>query len=601
MSLRCFVATQQNRPCWNSLWAAAIWWSAAAGGNLAAAEADQPPLAVRTRIVLAGDSTVTKESGWGMGFAACAADDVQVINLARGGRSSSSFREEGLWDQVLAEKPDWVLIQFGHNDEPGHPGKENKPDVGYRAQLERYVEEARAAGARVVLITPLCRRQWGKTPRTRARIVSSLDPYADVVRQVAEEKEVALIDLHFRSQEVYQSLGPEGCTLISPVKPTGQLDGTHLNEAGAVMFGSMVAMDCRSYVPGLTNCFPTSKLMELQQTHRPPSLERGGRTHDRHREAAGPPRAQGPVDVTVARDGSGDYLTVQEAIDAVPANNADRAAIRIKPGVYMGQIVVPASKPNVTLLGDDRAQSILSYALTVHDPIPPGVSRGLAGYGVVVLGDGFQAANLTIRQVAGDHGQAIALRIDGDRAVLQGCSLVGWQDTVRLERGRHYLRDCFIEGRVDYIYGGAAALLENCTAHTKGNGYVTAASTPREQPWGYAFVNCRLTGTKPQSVLFGRPWRPYARVALVNCEMDDSINPVGWDNWRNPENEQTARYAEYGSTGPGADMSRRVEWARTLTDAEASEISAQTVLGGDDGWDAVAEADRLRAAVAAGK
>jgi pectinesterase len=546
--------------------------------------------APRTNIVLVGDSTVTDDAGWGAGFAACCADDVNLTNLARGGRSSSSFRDEGLWKRALELKPDWILIQFGHNDEPGHPGRENAAEEGFRANIERYVDEALAAGARPVLVTPISRRQWSKAAGEEGRIASSLAPYAAVVRNVAQAKGVPLIDLHDRSIEVYQSLTRRGCELISPRKDNGAWDGTHLNRAGANLFGPLVAMDCRGTIAEMKDFFPTSKLMELQSTERAPAMRDAAAEGPRpDRRDGSQPTPQGERTIVVAADGSGDFRSLQEAIAAAPDNNADRTTIRLRRGVYMGQIVVPRWKPNISLVGDDRERSIVSYALSVHDPVPPGMRRDLAGYGVVVFADGFRAANLTIRQVSGDHGQAIALRIDGDRAIVRDCNLLGWQDTVRLERGRHYVRNCHIEGRVDYIYGGATAVLENCTIHTKNDGYVTAASTSREQAWGYVFLNCTLTGTRPNCVFLGRPWRPFASVTYVNCAMDESIRPAGWDNWRNPANEATARYAEYGSTGPGANPQARVAWSKQLAEAEAKVITAASVLGGEDGWDAAGD------------
>jgi pectinesterase len=551
---------------------------------------DASPTEHRAHIVLCGDSTVTDDAGWGAGFAACVGDGIKCTNLSRGGGSSSSFRDEGRWAEALALKPDWILIQFGHNDEPGHPGRENQPEEGYRANISRYVDEAIAAGAHPVLVTPISRRQWGKTDNDRDRIVSSLAPYAAVVRDIARAKNVLLIDLHDRSIEVYQSLTQRGCEMIATRKENGAWDGTHMNRAGASMFGPLVAMDCRGTIPGMKDFFPTSKLMQLQSSERAPSMgdeERPGPRSGPMRP--GDPTPQGERTITVARDGSGDFRTLQEAIAAVPDNNADRTTIRVQPGVYMGQIVVPRLKPNITFLGADRETSIISYALSVHDPVPPGVRRDLAGYGVVIRADGFRAANLTIRQLSGDHGQAIALRIDGDRAIVRDCNLLGWQDTARLERGRHYLRDCYIEGRVDYIYGGATALLHNCICHTKNDGYITAASTDRNQAWGYVFLNCKLTGTGKANVFLGRPWRPFASVTYVNCEMDESIRPIGWDNWRNPKNEATARYYEYGSTGPGANPQARAPWSHQLTETEAKEITPAKVLAGDDNWDPLAD------------
>jgi pectinesterase len=536
-------------------------------------------------VVLVGDSTVTDDSGWGSGFSACLADDIKCTNLSLGGRSSSSFRNEGHWEKALQLRPDWILIQFGHNDEPGHPEKSNPPRSGYRDNLIRYVKEAREANIQPVLVTPISRRQWGKPPADKDRIVSSLQVYAAVVEEIATELDVPLIDLHGRSKEVYESLGPIACEMLTTRKPNGQWDGTHMNRAGANMFGSMVAMDCRSYIPGMRPFFLTSKLAELQKSQPAPSMS--DVDSKPLWEWDGKLTPQGRRQITVVRDGSGDFRTLQEAIAAAPSNNADQTIIRLKNGVYIGQVIIPRFKPNIVLIGENRKETIVSYALSVHDSIPPDVPREFAGYGVVVLADGFCATNLTIRQNSGDHGQAIALRIDGDRAALTNCDLLGWQDTVRLEKGRHYLRDCYIEGRVDYIYGGATAYLENCTVHTKSDGYITAASTPREQPWGYVFQNCRLTGTGEGLVFLGRPWRPYASVTYLNCEMDQSIRPVGWDNWRNPANEATARYSEFNSRGPGAAPATRVSWSRQLSQAQGTEISVSKILAGSDNWDPV--------------
>jgi pectinesterase len=545
----------------------------------------------RSHIVLVGDSTVTDKAGWGTGFAACLADNVKCTNLARGGRSSSSFRDEGHWQKVLEHRPDIVLIQFGHNDEPGHPGKSNPARGGYSENILRYVKEAREAGILPVLVTPISRRQWGKNDADKNRIDSSLEVYSSEVKKIADEWKVPLIDLHDRSKEVYESLGPKGCEMITTRKENGQWDGTHMNRAGANMFGSMVAMDCRSDVPEMRSFFLTSKLAELQKSQPAPSMSEV--SSKPLWEWDGQLSSQGERKITVSADGSGDFRTLQEAIEAAPAGNSDRTMIRVKNGVYVGQIIIPRSKPNIVLIGEGRHQTIISYALSVHDPVPPEVPREFAGYGVVVLADGFCATNLTFRQNSGDHGQAIALRIDGDRAVLSQCHLVGWQDTVRLEKGRHYLRDCYIEGRVDYIYGGATAYFENCGMHTKNDGYITAASTSREQHWGYVFNNCRLSGTDRNLVYLGRPWRPYASVTFLNCEMDRSIRPVGWDNWRNPENESTARYSEFNSRGAGASSDARAAWSRQLSQAEASEINAHSVLSGSDHWDATKVCDEL--------
>ena len=217
--------------------------------------------AEKIRIVLAGDSTVTDNAGWGKGFAKCMADDVEVINLAKGGRSSKSFIAEGSWKKALELKPDYVLIQFGHNDQPGHDDRETDPQTTYRQYMSQYVDEARAAGIEPVLVTSLSRRQWGSD----GKIHSKLQPWVDVVKAIAADKQVPLIDLHARSIEVYEQMGREKVLEISPLKNADPgsansdttaagkqaVDGTHLNEKGGDLFGPIVAQELKTVVPKL--------------------------------------------------------------------------------------------------------------------------------------------------------------------------------------------------------------------------------------------------------------------------------------------------------------------------------------------------------------
>jgi pectinesterase len=539
------------------------------------------------KFALVGDSTVTDDAGWGLGFKQWLDGGAECINLARGGRSSKSFRDEGRWQQALELKPDYVLIQFGHNDEPGH-GAERETDAAtkYRENIARYVDEARAAGIKPILITPAARRQWKD-----GTIASSLAPYAASVRSVAKEKGVPFVDLHDRSIEFYQSLGQANFNLIAPPKEGGGLDGTHFNSDGGKAIGSIVAEDVRQAIPeiaqylgnwrgGLTTTPTSGPTTALARVQSPEAIAAT--------QAAASITSQGAKSFVVAADGSGDFRTVQEAIAAAPAGNADRTTIRIKPGVYHGPIIVPRSKPNLSFIGDDAATTILTYALNVRDPNPPQVPNSMAGYGVIVLGDGWRAENLTIRHTAGDRAQAIALRMQADRCVIRNCRLLGWQDTLRVHSKRQYFVDCYIEGRVDFIYGASVAVFENSELKSKNGGYVTAASTPQEEKYGYVFLNCRLTSDDNTPTYLGRPWRPYANVIFARCELGAHIKPEGWDNWGKAENEQTVKYAEYRCTGPGADRSKRVAWSRELSEAEGEVLSAKSVLAGNDGWDPTA-------------
>jgi pectinesterase len=309
---------------------------------------------------------------------------------------------------------------------------------------------------------------------------------------------------------------------------------------------------------------------------------------------------------TVASDGSGDFKTLQEAIAAAPANSPEIVEIHIRPGTYAGPFIIPKDKPHLRLIGDAAATTKLLWDRNVNDPKPPGAD----GFnpGMLVRADDFQASGLTIENTSGDHGQALALRIDGDRAVMTDCRMLGWQDTLMVNNGRDYFRNCTIAGRVDFIYGSATAVFDHCEIHSRNGGHITAASTPQDQPFGFVFLNCKLTGdalawdpattnpattrkakVTPQADL-GRPWRAYGSVTYVNCEMEAHIKPEGWNNWGKAENEKTARYAEYHSTGPGAAPDKRVAWARQLTDREAAEFTPARILAGRDGWNPEAAA-----------
>lgn len=200
------------------------------------------------RIALAGDSTVTDEQGWGRGFAARLTPQAACLNRAKGGRSSKSYAAEGLWQGVLRERPDYVLIQFGHNDAPGKgPERETDPATTYRENLARYVDEARAAGAAPVLLTSLTRRYYGED----GRVHSDLGAYAQAAREVARLKGVPLIDLHARSVELLDRRGPEAGLALGTIRSDGSLDKTHLNERGSALFGELVADELRRAVPAV--------------------------------------------------------------------------------------------------------------------------------------------------------------------------------------------------------------------------------------------------------------------------------------------------------------------------------------------------------------
>jgi pectinesterase len=290
----------------------------------------------------------------------------------------------------------------------------------------------------------------------------------------------------------------------------------------------------------------------------------------------------------VAADGSSRYRTVQDAINAAPQDTgADhRWVIFVKAGTYHELLYVQREKRFVVLVGEDPLKTVITYGLkagdTGADGKPIGTFRTPTAY---IDADDFTAENLTFENSAGPNGQALALRVDGDRVVFRNCRFLGWQDTILLDRGRQYFEDSLIAGHVDFIFGGATAFFERCRLHALGNGYLTAASTPRDAPHGFVFARGSITGEPGVKTYLGRPWRAYAAVAFVQTEMSDAVRSEGWHNWDRPEREQTTRYSEYGTTGAGAGGANRVRWAHPLSAADAATLTIDSVLGGADRWD----------------
>ncbi len=290
-------------------------------------------------------------------------------------------------------------------------------------------------------------------------------------------------------------------------------------------------------------------------------------------------------DAVVAADGSGQYKTVQEAINSAPQTTSiDRPwVILIKPGTYKEVVYVQREKRHVHLLGKDPQQTILTYNLHANMKGLDGLNIGTFRTPTVTIdADDFTVENLTFENSAGPVGQALAVRVDGDRATFRNCRFLGYQDTIFVNRGRQYFEGCTIVGTVDFIFGGATAYFSKCTLHSLRDGYITAASTPSAQPFGFVFADCRITaGTPDTKIYLGRPWRSFASTIFINTEMSGSVRPEGWHNWDKPEREKTTRYAEFNSTPA---PSGRVAWARQLTADEAGAINAGTVLTGTDGW-----------------
>lgn len=287
-------------------------------------------------------------------------------------------------------------------------------------------------------------------------------------------------------------------------------------------------------------------------------------------------------DFVVAKDGSGDFQTVQEAIYAVPDFRKNETTIYIKNGKYDEKVIIPGSKQHITIIGEDKFRTILSYADYAQKKNLFNEEMGTSGSASFYsYGEDFKAINITFENSAGPVGQAVAAWISGDRSIFIHCRFLGFQDTLYTygKGARQFYYQCYIEGTVDFIFGSSTAWFEQCELHCKNNGYITAASTPEQVDYGYIFNHCKITGSPSRkNVYLGRPWRPYAKVIFMQCELPDFIPAEGWHNWNNPANEGTAYFAEYKNTGKGALSQNRVNWAHQLTAQSAENINFQRVF-----------------------
>ncbi|MDR3460671.1 MAG: pectinesterase family protein [Verrucomicrobiae bacterium] len=296
--------------------------------------------------------------------------------------------------------------------------------------------------------------------------------------------------------------------------------------------------------------------------------------------------ASAETNLFVAADGSAPFHTVQSAIMSVPSGSRENpVVIHIAPGTYRELIYIQREKSFFRLVGTNPTNTVLSFNLyagiTNAEGKPIGTFKTPS---TTIDADDFSAENLTFENSAGPVGQALAIRVDGDRASFRNCRFLGWQDTILLNRGRQYFESCYICGHVDFIFGAATAWFEKCEIHALRDGYLTAASTPVDVPYGYVFSRCQITGEPGVQTYLGRPWRIYASTIYLNCDMSEVVRPEGWNDWKKPEAHTTTRYAEYNSTGDGASPTNRPDWIKQLTSAEAKKITLEKVLGGADGW-----------------
>ncbi len=287
-------------------------------------------------------------------------------------------------------------------------------------------------------------------------------------------------------------------------------------------------------------------------------------------------------DFIVAADGSGDFRTIGEAFDAVPDFRKNRTTILVRRGIYREKLVLATSKTNITLLGENRNETVVTWNDFAQKKNRFGEEMGTTGSSTFfVFGEGFRAENITFENSAGPVGQAVAVRVTADRVMFTRCRFLGWQDTLypQGEESHQYYRECYIEGSVDFIFGWATAFFENCTLYCKKGGYLTAPSTNEGRQHGLVFVGCTVTGDAPEASFYlGRPWRPFGQAVFIGCHLGNLVKPEGWHNWDKPEAEKTAFFAEYGNTGPGA-TGERVPWMHLLSREEAVEYTPQKILG----------------------
>ena len=538
----------------------------------------------RITVFMIGDSTMANKSitggkperGWGHVLGGFFTEDIIVDNHAVNGRSSKSFIDEGRWDKVLSRiKPgDYVVIQFGHNDEKPKADRHTDPGTTFDANLERFVNESRERGATPILMNAIVRRNFLAPCDQPGHIVASDNQvegdtlydthgaYLDSPRNVAKKLNVPFVDANKITHELVQGLGREESKKLYmwvepntvPAVPKGSVDNTHLNIYGARVVAGLLVDAMAEVMPALA-------------------------PYVRH------------YDFVVAKDGSGDFFTVQEAINAVPDfRKESRTTIYIRKGVYKEKLIIPASKINVSLVGAEGA--VISGDDYASKPNRFGENMSTSGSAsCYIYAPDLICENLTFENTAGRVGQAVACFVAGDRVIFRNCRFLGNQDTL-YNFGKHcrqYFEDCYIEGTVDFIFGSSTAVFNRCIVHSLSKGYLTAPSTPQDEAYGYVFIDCRLTAAEGvEKVYLARPWRPYAKSVFIHCEMGGHILPVGWHNWNKKDAEKTIFFAEYENTGAGAATKKeRAKFGRQLKNLKG--YSIEEILAGADGWNPLAK------------
>ena len=524
-------------------------------------------------INMMGDSTMAEknlakgnpERGWGMMFQNFLDEGVKVINYARNGRSTKNFIDIGDWAKVhgAVQPGDYVFIQFGHNDsKETDTTRYAAPWGAYQDNLRTFIKGVREKGGTPVLLTPVARRWFKEGGLDR----ECHGDYPAAMKQVASECGVTLLDATTATLDWIEGLGDEASRPyfmhLAPGRyayaPDGKVDNTHTVASGARKVTEIICGLIREQLPEIAS-----------------HLTR--------------------YDIVVSADGHGDYMTVQEAIDACPDySHKEITTILIRKGIYKEMVSIPHTKFRLHIKGEDAENTIITFDKYAKQ-LWPGrdFAVGTSGSATIYIHASYITfENLTFENSAGegkDIAQAVAVFTDGDFLFFKGCRFIGNQDTLYTygrygkEGGikRNYFLGCYIEGTTDFIFGPSIAYFENCLIHSKKNSYVTAASTLQGQKYGYVFKDCRLTAAPGvDKVYLGRPWGAYAKTVFIHCELGPHIVPEGWHDWEKegkPDTKKNSWYAEYDNYGPGA-AGPRVKWAKKLNARKAAEFSFDKVM-----------------------
>lgn len=310
-----------------------------------------------------------------------------------------------------------------------------------------------------------------------------------------------------------------------------------------------------------------------------------------------------PDTIVVARDGTGEFRNISEAIEVCRAFMDYHKVIYVKKGTYKEKIIIPQWVQNIEICGEDRDQTIITYDDHANIAMTDGNWPAATTMQLMALGDRpklgtfrtftlrIEANNITLKNITIENnaarlGQAVALMTVGDQLKFVNCRFLGHQDTVYTGSPytRLYFDHCYIEGTTDFIFGPSTAWFEQCHIHCKLNSYITAASTPKDAEYGYVFNQCNITAAENVTKLYlGRPWRDYGYTLFMHCSLPRQICPAGWHHWQK-EREQTARYLEFENTGEGANTTERASWTRQLTKKEAKNITLENVFKRNDNW-----------------